>query len=69
MVLVELRVHRVDLALAEGVVESVVDGGGGDAEAGSGDAVDDERNGEAAGLLIGGNIFELGQLLQAARRN
>ncbi len=57
MVLVGLGVHGVDLALAEGVVESVVDGGGSDAEAGSGGAINDERNGKSTGLLVGGNIF------------
>ena len=40
VVLVELRVHRVDLALAEGVVERVVDGRRRDAQPRCGDAVD-----------------------------
>ena len=42
VVLVDLRVHGVDLALAEGVIERVVDGRGRDAEARRRDAVDDE---------------------------
>ena len=45
VVLVELGVLGVDLALTEGVVEGVVDGLGGDAEAGGGGAVDDEGGG------------------------
>ena len=64
VVLVQLRVHRADLALAVGVVERVVDGGRRDAEARGGDAVDDQRNGQAAGLLVGGHVFEFRQLLQ-----
>ena len=42
VVLVELGEDGGDLALAEGVVERVVDVGHGDAEAGGGVAVDDE---------------------------
>ena len=41
VILVELREHGRDLALAEGVVERVVDMCGRDAEARSGVAVDD----------------------------
>ena len=64
MVLVGLGVEGVDFALAVGVVEGVVDGGGGDAEARGGDAVDDELDGARAGLLVGGHVFELGHLLE-----
>ena len=32
VVLIQLRIHRVDLALAEGVIQSVIDGGGRDAK-------------------------------------
>ena len=66
VVLVQLGVHGVDLALAEGVVEGVVDGGGSDAEAGGGGAVDDERDGETAGLFVGGDVFKVGQILKAS---
>ena len=65
VVLVELRIEGVDLALAEGVVERVVDGGGRDAEARRGDAVDHPaETALAPGLLVGGHVFQLGQLLK-----
>ena len=64
VVLVELGVHGVDLALAEGVVEGVVYGRGGDAQPRSGDPVNGQRYRQAAGLLIGGHVFQLRQLLQ-----
>ncbi len=47
MVLVELGEDGRDLALAEGVVERVVDDLGGDAQARGGVAVDGERGSEA----------------------
>src|SRR6266849_1240081 len=58
VVLVELGEDGGDLALAEGVVQGVVDGLGEDAETGGGVAVDDERGLEAAVLLIGGDIAQ-----------
>ena len=64
MILVQLGVHGVDLALAEGVVEGVVEGGRRDAQPRGGDAVDHQGDGARAGLLIGGDIFEFRQLLQ-----
>ena len=64
VVLVELRVHRADLPLAEGVVQRVVDGRRRDAQARGGDAVDDQRNRQPAGLLVGGHVFQFRQLLQ-----
>ena len=63
VVLVEGLVGGGDLGLAEGVGEGVVDGEGGDAEAGGGVAVDDEVGFEAVVLLVGGDVFELGELL------
>ncbi len=59
MVLVELGVHRVDLALSQGVVKSVVDGRRSDTEARRGDAIDDQRDRQSAGLLVGGDILQL----------
>ena len=59
-VLVERGVHGGDLALAEGVVEDLVDGGGGDAEARGGVAIDDQGCGQALVLLVGGDVAQLG---------
>lgn len=61
MVLVGLSVERRHLALAVGVVEGVVDRLRRDAETRCGDTIDIERNGVAAGLLIGDNILNLRQ--------
>ena len=64
MVLIQLRIHRIDLALTEGVIERLIDGGGRNAKARGGRAINDQRNGIAAELLIGGHIFKLGPLFQ-----
>ena len=64
VVLVELRVHGVDLALAESVVERVVDGRRRDSQPRGGDAVDGQRHRQSAGLLVGGHVFQQGRLLQ-----
>ncbi len=64
MVLVQLGVEGADEALAVGIVEGVIDGGGCDAEAGGGDAIDHEGDGASAGLLIGGHVFEHVDLFQ-----
>ena len=67
VVLVERGVHRRDLALAEGVVERVVDGLRRDAEARGRRAVDRQRGLEALDLLIAVDVGELGQLPQPLR--
>ncbi len=64
VVLVELRVHRVDFALAIGVVESVVQGRGGNSEARRGDPVNRKKKRLGAGLLIGGDVFQAFEPLQ-----
>ena len=56
VVLVELGEDGGDLALAEGVVEGVVDVGHGDAEAGGGVAVDDQAGAEALVLEVAGHV-------------
>ena len=56
VVLVQLREDGGDLALAEGVVEGVVDVGHGDAEAGRGVAVNDERCAQALILEVARNV-------------
>jgi hypothetical protein len=63
VILVELRVHRVDLPLPECIVERVIDSGWSDAEAGCCCTIDDERHGQAPRLLIGGNVFKFFQRL------
>ena len=64
VVLVHLRIHGADLPLAERVIKCVIDGGGRDAQAGGGNAVDHQRYSETASLLIGGNVFQFRQLLE-----
>ena len=66
VVLIHLRVHRVDLPLTEGVVQSVIDGRGRDAQSRGGDPVDHQRYRQPSRLLIGGNVFQFRQLLQPA---
>ncbi len=55
-ILIELGIDGGDLALAEGVVERVVDIRGENTEAGGGVAVDDERCQEALVQLVAGNV-------------
>src|SRR5580704_9068294 len=62
--LVELRVHRIDLALSQSVVQCVVDGRRCDAETRGRDTIDDQRDREPSRLLVGGDILELGQGFQ-----
>ena len=64
VILVQLRVHGVDLALAEGVVQCVVDGCRRDAQSRRRHPVDRQRHRQPSGLLIGSHVFQLGQLLQ-----
>ena len=64
MVAVELGEILRDLALAERVVQRVVDQLRLDAEARGGIAVDRQRQRRALGLLVGGDVAQLGQRLQ-----
>ncbi len=64
VILVQLRVHRVDLALAEVVVKRVVDGRWSDPQPRGRDSVDGQRDRARAGLLIGCHILQLRQLFQ-----
>src|SRR3990167_5271107 len=52
------------VALAEGVVEDVVDRSGGDAEARRRIAVDPDEHRQALALQVAGDVDDLGQLLQ-----
>ena len=61
VVLVELREDDRDLALAEGVVERIVDGRGGQAQARGGVAVEREVGAQAGGLLVAGYVGQLRQ--------
>ena len=63
-VLVQRGEDRRDLALAEGVVEGLVDGLGQDAESRRGVAVDHERGHQPAVLLVGGHVAQRAQLPQ-----
>jgi hypothetical protein len=56
MVLIERGKHRRNNALAESVVERIVDGGGQDAEARGDVALDGDVEDRPGTLLIGGNV-------------
>ena len=64
VVLIHLRIHDVDLPLAEGIIQGVVDGRRRDAQSRGGDPVDHQRYGQSSQLLIGRDVFQLRQLLQ-----
>ena len=64
VVLIHLRIHRVDLPLTEGVIQGVIDRRGRDAKSRGGDPVDHQRYGKPSRLLIGGDVFQFRQLLQ-----
>ena len=64
MILVEIVVDRRDLALAEGVVERVVDLRRGDAEPRRRGAVDREFDLQPLVLAVGIDVLELGHVLQ-----
>src|SRR5229473_622797 len=65
VILIQLSVDRGDLALAEGVVQSVVDVGGKNAEARGGVAVNREIYKQAAIQLIAGDVAKLWNFLAA----
>ncbi len=67
-VLIEAGVHGGDLALAERVVEDLVDGGCGDAETRGGVAIDDEGCREPLVLLVSGGIAQLGHRAHAGQQ-
>src|SRR5262249_34472291 len=70
MVLIQLRIHGGDLALAKGIVERIVDGRGADTEAGGSGTINDQGGFEAAVLLIGEEVrqeWERAHLGQDAR--
>ena len=56
VVLVQLREHGGDFALAVGVVERLVDGGGRDAQARGGVAVEHQPGAQTLHLLVAGHI-------------
>ena len=66
MVLIHLRIHRVNLPLAESIVQSVIDGCRRDAKPRGRDPVNHQRYREPSRLLIGRDVFQFRQLLQAA---
>ena len=60
VVLIQLRVHGVDLALAESVVESVVDRCRSNAETRSSWSVNDQGDSQSTRLLVGARIGDPG---------
>src|SRR5579863_6928834 len=65
MVLIDLSVKRVDLALPEGIVQSVIDALRRDAKARSSGPVDGQGGGQAIELLVRRDVRKLWPLLQA----
>ena len=63
VILIELGVHGGDLALAERIVERVIDQLGCDAQARSGPAIDSQRSVQAVVLLIAADV---GQVMHPA---
>ena len=63
VILVQLRVHGVDLTLAISVIERAVDGGRRNPKPRCGDAINHQRYRQASGLLIGSHVGKLRQLL------
>ena len=66
MVLIELRVKGVDLPLAVGVVERVVDGVGRNAQPRRRHPINRKVQSACVGLLVGGDILNFLQPLQLA---
>src|SRR5947209_2956372 len=64
VILVELRKNGRDLALAEGVVQSVINVGRKHADSRGSVAVDGKRGEQPLSQLIGGHIAQLGEVLQ-----
>ena len=64
VILIHLRVHGVDLPLAKGVIQSVIDGRRRDAQSRGGDPVNHQRYCQPSQLLIRRNVLQLRQLLQ-----
>src|SRR5712692_2690688 len=65
VILIEAFVDVGDLALAEGIAESIVNVLNGDAETAGGVAIDDDGTLQAMHLLVGVEVAELGDFLEA----
>src|SRR5713226_1060083 len=65
VILIQAFVNVGDLALAEGIAESVVNVLNGDAETAGGVTVDDDGTLQAMHLLVGVDVAQLGDFLQA----
>ena len=63
MILIQLCVHCAYLPLTVRVIEGAIDGRRSDAKPRCGDAIDNQRCRQASGLLVGGDIGKLRQLL------
>ena len=68
MVLVELREHGGDLALAIGVIQRLIDGGGRDAQPRCRNAIVHQARLQPQHLLIAGSVAQLGKLLQPGQQ-
>ena len=64
VVLIQLRIHRINLALAKRIVERIVDRRRRHTQPGSSRPVNDQRHRQPTQLLIRSNVFELRQLFQ-----
>ena len=68
VVLIELREHGGDLALAVGVIQRLIDGGGVIPEARSRHAVIHQARLQPEHLLIAGRVAQFRQLLQSGQQ-
>ncbi len=64
VVLIELRKHGGDLALAVGVIQRLIDGGGRDSQPRSRLAIVHQARLQPQHLLIAGHVAQFGKLLQ-----
>ncbi len=66
MILIGLRVHRIDLALTKGIVRARIHGRRRKPEPRRGHSIDRHEGGQPTELLIGRDVAELRQTFQAA---
>ena len=69
VILIQLRIHRVDLTLAKCVIQRIVDRRWRNAQPRRSGAVDHQRHRKAAHLLVRRDVFQLRQLLQSWPQN
>ena len=59
VILIQRSIERVDLALSEGIVQNVVNGGWRDSQPRRGHPIDVYSNGKPTVLLIGSHILQI----------